>query len=89
MSKISITIIIINLALLGAQFWLTSVYSASGKELNEVLSQISELNTQNNQLQLAIWGKSSLASIQQSASNLRLVQTTPTILAPLTTALVP
>lgn len=89
MLKINSIIIFTNLVLLGAQFWLTSIYSVSGREISEVLSQISEVKSENNQLQLAIWRKSSLASIHESAANLRFIPSTPTVLAPLTTALAP
>jgi len=89
MLKINSLIILVILVLLGAQFWFTSVYSVSGREMNEVLTQIYEVGSQNNQLQLAIWQKSSLASIQESATNLHFVQSSPIVLAPLSTALAP
>ncbi|MBI2008542.1 hypothetical protein HYS82_02700 [Candidatus Amesbacteria bacterium] len=89
MLKISSIIITANLLLLGGQFWLTSIYSVSGREISEVLTQISDVKSENNQLQLAIWKKSSLSSIHESAANLSFVPITPTVLAPLTTAQVP
>lgn len=89
MSKIKFLIITVNLVLLGIQFWQTSVYSASGRELDDISSQISALNTQNNQLRLAIWNRSSLVSVQASAVKLNFVQAKATTLSPLSTALAP
>lgn len=89
MSKLKFIIILANLALLGAQFWLTSVYSASGRELDRISSEISDLNSQNSQLRLAIWDKSSLASIEASAARLNFAQAKAITLSPLSTALVP
>ena len=89
MSKINFLIVITILALLGVQFWLTSIHSASGREISDVLTRISEVKSQNNQLQMAIWQKSSLASISESADKLHFVQSSPIVLAPLSTALAP
>ncbi|TSC88348.1 MAG: hypothetical protein G01um101416_16 [Microgenomates group bacterium Gr01-1014_16] len=89
MSKLKLAIIFINLALLGAQFLLTSAYSAAGREISGVSSQVSEIKSQNSQLQLAIWGKSSLASIQASAAGLNFIHTNATVLSPLSTAMAP
>ena len=89
MLKLKFLLLFINLALLGGQFLLTSAYSASGRELDGISSQLSAISIQNNQLRLAIWNKSSLASIQTSASGLNFVQAKAATLSPLSTALVP
>lgn len=89
MSKLKFLLVFINLALLGGQFLLTSEYSASGRELDDISSRLSAISTQNSQLRLAIWEKSSLAAIRDSADRLNFVQAKAIPLSPLSTALVP
>jgi len=89
MSKLKFLLLFINLALLGGQFLLTSAYSASGRELDDISSRLSAISTQNSQLRLAIWEKSALASIRDSAARLNFVQAKAATLSPLSTALVP
>lgn len=60
-------IILVNLVLLGAQYWQSTVVATIGQQLTALQSRAQALRLENQRLQLAILQQSSVEQISRSA----------------------
>ena len=66
-------IIILNLILLAGQFWLTTSRATDGVLLSKTATELTNLETQNHELELDLFQASSLVEISRQAQALHLV----------------